>query len=395
MPAETSEEAVIQVSDVSKDFLLPHQRKQSVKSMITGTFRHNSGRAEVQHTLHNISLDIQKGEFFGILGRNGSGKSTLLKILAGIYAPTNGEVKTFGKLVPFIELGVGFNPELTGRENVYLNGAMLGFSKKQIDGMYDGIVAFAELEKFMDQKLKNYSSGMQVRLAFSMATRSEADILLVDEVLAVGDADFQRKCYDYFKSLKKNNKTVVFVTHDMSAVREYCERAVLIQDGVIAFEGTGDNAAEEYLKLFNKDSVVNNTRSGGRWGNGQVTIKNLDVAIRGHELRLTAELKASAKGAEEVVFGYRFLNSEDKLIMGGNSLNARNGKKFSLKANETTRLVFTLPDILGSGTVNVGATVRLSDGVTTCDSWENAVTFSTTKAESYYPVIAPASMEIV
>src|SRR4029079_5287087 len=133
-----------------------------------------------------------------------------------------------GKLVPFIELGVGFSPELSGRDNVYLNGALLGFSEKEIDEQYDDIVAFAELEQFMDQKLKNYSSGMQVRLAFSMAVRAKADILLVDEVLAVGDADFQRKCFNYFKSLKKNRQTVVFVSHDMEAVKEYCDRALLI-----------------------------------------------------------------------------------------------------------------------------------------------------------------------
>src|ERR1700754_2262191 len=149
----------------------------------------------MKESLKDVSFSIQQAELFGIDGRHGRGKRTLLKMLAGIYQPTDGQIKIEGSLVPFIELGVGFNPELTGRENVYLNGAMLGFSEKEVDAMYDEIVAFAELERFMDQKLKNYSSGMQVRLAFSMATRSQADILLIDEVLAVGDADFQRKCF--------------------------------------------------------------------------------------------------------------------------------------------------------------------------------------------------------
>jgi ABC-2 type transport system ATP-binding protein len=240
--------AVISVKNVYKNFKLPHEKAGSVKSIITGFSRNSSrGTTETQHALEDISFEIKKGEFFGIVGRNGSGKSTLLKILAGIYQPSSGSVETRGKLVPFIELGVGFNPELTGRENVYLNGAMLGFDASQIDAMYNDIVAFAELERFMDQKLKNYSSGMQVRLAFSMATRSEADILLVDEVLAVGDADFQKKCFDFFRKLKKNKKTVVFVSHDMNAVREYCDRAVLIDKSKLVACGT--NSIIEQVKL--------------------------------------------------------------------------------------------------------------------------------------------------
>ena len=187
-------EVVVKVENVSKNFLLPHERKGSVKGIFTSMFSKATKKKETQHALKDISFEVKKGEFFGIVGRNGSGKSTLLKILAGIYQPTKGKISTSGKLVPFIELGVGFNPELSGRDNVYLNGAVLGFSTKEVEAMYEEIVSFAELERFMDQKLKNYSSGMQVRLAFSMAVRANADILLIDEVLAVGDADFQRKC---------------------------------------------------------------------------------------------------------------------------------------------------------------------------------------------------------
>ena len=183
-----NEEIAIQISNVSKSFKLPHEKKTSVKSVFTDLFS-AKGKATKKLALKNINFEIKKGEFFGIVGRNGSGKSTLLKIIAGIYQPTEGSVEVRGKLVPFIELGVGFNPELTGRENVYLNGAILGFSNKKIDKNYRKIVEFAELEDFMDQKLKNYSSGMQVRLAFACATMAEADVLLVDEVLAVGDAD--------------------------------------------------------------------------------------------------------------------------------------------------------------------------------------------------------------
>lgn len=244
-----ADSVAVSVENVSKEFRLPHEMNNSLKSLIIHPFRKRS-TVERRQTIKDISFNIKEGEFFGILGRNGSGKSTLLKMLAGIYQPTKGEVKLHGKLVPFIELGVGFNPELTGRENVYLNGALLGFSKREIDARYEDIVEFAELRDFMDQKLKNYSSGMQVRLAFSVATRAEADILLIDEVLAVGDAEFQRKCFDYFKSLKKRGITVVFVTHDMNAVKEYCDRAILVEGGVITHEGKAASVAKEYTKLF-------------------------------------------------------------------------------------------------------------------------------------------------
>src|SRR6201996_9309255 len=183
-----ADDIAIKVNHVSKDFKLPHEKNNSIKSAAVNFYKRNKGY-EIQNALKDISFEIKKGEFFGIVGRNGSGKSTLLKMLAGIYTPTRGNIQVNGKLTPFIELGVGFNPELTGRENVFLNGALLGFNRKEMDVMYDDIVAFAEIEKFMDQKLKNYSSGMQVRLAFSIATRAQSDILLIDEVLAVGDAD--------------------------------------------------------------------------------------------------------------------------------------------------------------------------------------------------------------
>ncbi|TXG77492.1 ABC transporter ATP-binding protein, partial [Patescibacteria group bacterium] len=233
------DDVAIQVKGVSKDFSYARRKSVTIKSAFTGLVKRKEKEEQAtQHALKNISFEIKKGEFFGIVGRNGSGKSTLLKILAGIYQPNKGSVAVKGKLVPFIELGVGFNPELTGRENVYMNGALLGFSEKEVAEFYQEVVEFAELEDFMDKKLKNYSSGMQVRLAFSMAIRAKAEILLIDEVLAVGDADFQRKCFNYFQQLKKQRCTVVFVTHDMSSVREFCDRALLINDGKISAEGS-------------------------------------------------------------------------------------------------------------------------------------------------------------
>lgn len=241
-----SDKAVIKVENVSKTFRLPHEKQASVKSIFVNL---GKGRTyEKQQALNNVSFEIKKGEFFGIVGRNGSGKSTLLKMLAGIYSPSRGAIHVNGKLTPFIELGVGFSPELTGRENVFLNGALLGFSHKEMEKMYDKIVEFAELERFMDQKLKNYSSGMQVRLAFSIAIRAKSDILLLDEVLAVGDAAFQQKCYNYFEELKRDKKTVVFVTHDMGAVKRFCTSAVYIRDGILSYEGSPAEVADVYLE---------------------------------------------------------------------------------------------------------------------------------------------------
>lgn len=247
---DRAEPAVI-VKNVYKSFRLPHEQHSGLKQFLLNLFRRPSKRVrgyETQHVLEDISFEIKKGEFFGIVGRNGSGKSTLLKLLAGIYTADRGKIGISGSLTPFIELGVGFNPELTGRENVYLNGALLGFSHEEMDKMYDDIVEFAELEKFMDQRLKNYSSGMQVRLAFSIAIRANSDILLIDEVLAVGDEAFQRKCFDYFEKLKNENKTVVLITHDMSAVERYCTRAVFIADGKMVLNDTPHVIANAYSR---------------------------------------------------------------------------------------------------------------------------------------------------
>ncbi len=242
MDANTS----IVVNNVSKSFKLPHEKNNSIKGLLI-----NFGKRgyEKQQVLDNISLEVKKGEFFGIVGRNGSGKSTLLKILAGIYLPVSGSVQISGKLIPFIELGVGFSPELTGRENVYLNGALLGFNRREMNEMYQDIVEFAEIERFMDQKLKNYSSGMQVRLAFSIAIRARGDILLLDEVLAVGDEAFQNKCFKYFGDLKKAQQTVVLVTHDMSNVQKFCDRVLVLDQGKTVEITNAKRAAKIYTNL--------------------------------------------------------------------------------------------------------------------------------------------------
>ena len=241
-------EAVIVAKGVNKSFRLPHETHSGMKQRFLSYFRRNQKRGyETQQVLRDVSFEVSKGDFFGIVGRNGSGKSTLLKILAEIYIPDSGTLHVSGSIVPFIELGVGFNPELTGRENVFLNGALLGFDRDAMLKMYAEIVEFAELDRFMDQKLKNYSSGMQVRLAFSIAIMAQGDLLILDEVLAVGDEAFQRKCAEYFARIKEDpSKTVILVTHSMSDVKKYCNRALFIDNGVVAVEGDPEVVANRY-----------------------------------------------------------------------------------------------------------------------------------------------------
>lgn len=242
----SEQQPAVIVKDLYKSFRLPHEQSAGIKQLLVNFLNQKKGY-ETQQVLEDVSFEIKKGEFFGIVGRNGSGKSTLLKLLAGIYSADKGEVHVNGSLTPFIELGVGFNPELTGRENVFLNGALLGFSRQEMEQMYDDIVNFAELERFMDQKLKNYSSGMQVRLAFSIAIRAESDILLIDEVLAVGDSAFQQKCFDYFKRLKDEKKTIILVTHDMASVKRFCTSAIYVKEGKVTIHGSPSDVADVYL----------------------------------------------------------------------------------------------------------------------------------------------------
>lgn len=398
----TNEKVVLSVKNVSKNFHLPHEKTHSIKSSIVSVFKKKDKDVDLQRALRDISFDIKKGEFFGILGRNGSGKSTMLKILAEIYQPTTGSIEKTGKLVPFIELGVGFNPELTGRENVYLNGALLGFSRKEIDVRYDDIVKFAELEDFMDQKLKNYSSGMQVRLAFSVATRADADILLVDEVLAVGDADFQRKCYDFFKSLKQSGKTVIFVTHDMGAVREYCDRAVLIQDGLIAHEGKADKIADEYLRLFN-DTTENEAdklqqNESNRWGVGDVGIENVTLDVIKDKRLVKVSFDAISHSSESINLQvvYKFSDEYGNIIAGTSlaSLDDTLKNSILLESGRRKNIVVDFVDIFPSGITVVGITLQSPDGVTMYDVWSDAGKIKHPGLRRYYPVYPQGDVSI-
>lgn len=235
----------ITVNHISKHFLIPHEKISTLRGAFINALKKKT--YEEFKALNDVSFTVNKGEFFGIIGRNGSGKSTLLKILAGIYQANEGNVTVDGLISPFLELGIGFNPELSGRDNIYLNGTVLGLTKKQIDERFEKIVAFSELERFIDQKLKNYSSGMQVRLAFSVSIHANREILLMDEVLAVGDSNFQQKCIAEFNRYRQLNKTVVLVTHDIGTVQRYCDRALLLRDGKIQMLGDPDEVTAAYI----------------------------------------------------------------------------------------------------------------------------------------------------
>ncbi len=264
--------AAIACDGVWKTFRLPHDRPSTLKQR----FLHPraSRRATELHALRDVSFEVPEGEFIGIVGRNGSGKSTLLKCLAGIYQPDRGNLAASGRVSPFIELGVGFNPELTALDNVVVNAALLGMPKAEAVARFPEIIEFAELERFVDLKLKNYSSGMQVRLGFASMIQSEADIYLVDEVLAVGDARFQQKCFDTFRRLKKERRTVVFVTHDLASVERFCDRVVLLEQGQVVADGDAHEVIMDYRQrdLEAERVGVGAGAEGTRWGDGSARV---------------------------------------------------------------------------------------------------------------------------
>jgi ABC-type polysaccharide/polyol phosphate transport system ATPase subunit len=238
----------ITVKNLSKTFRLPKERRGTLRERLMKLHRRNERKS--RRTLDNLNFEIQQGEFFGIIGRNGSGKSTLLKILARIYKPDKGShFEIHGRIAPMLELGVGFNSELTGRENVYLNATILGLTKEEIDARYDDIVRFAELENFMELQVKHYSSGMSVKLAFSIAAQIDAPIMLLDEVLAVGDFVFQEKCFALFERYKKEGKTIILVTHDPTAMERFADRALLIHQSRIEMIGDPHDVLERYHAL--------------------------------------------------------------------------------------------------------------------------------------------------
>ena len=331
---------IVEISKLTKSFKIPLEASSGVKQQLINILKGRKGY-RVFTPLKDISFTINEGDFFGIVGRNGSGKSTLLKTIAGIYTPNSGNVKVHGSLVPFIELGVGFNPELTGRENIFLNGALLGFSHEEMESMYSAIVEFAELEDFMEERLKNYSSGMQVRLAFSIAIRAHADILLLDEVLAVGDEAFQKKCYSYFDKLKREKRTVILVTHDMAAVERFCTKAVFIEDGHVKMIGKPYRIAAAY----SRSNSQNYDQTAGLNGDNEGVVP-FKIVLRGtdgkektmydFEETMTVELSWQQKGVKHV--GVAIFRENGEYVYGPNTYQEKTSAIKDQTARYTVKL---------------------------------------------------------
>ena len=303
---------VIEVRGVEKRFRIPEHRVDSLKERAA----HPLSRTEYRehHALRGVSFDVHEGEFFGIVGRNGSGKSSLLKILASIYRADAGRVRMAGSVAPFIELGVGFNPELTARENGVLNGVLMGLSLREARRRLDAVLEFAELEDFVDLKLKNYSSGMMVRLAFAVMVQADADIMLIDEVLAVGDAAFGQKCLDVFHERRRAGKTVLLVTHDMAMVQSLCHRGMVIDDGELHFIGSPEDVAQRYLRLnFGAQAQLHDNVEIDL--NARVVRAELGHVERGVPLHLDVVVEA-ARDLGRAKFIFHVLNDEGVVVIG-------------------------------------------------------------------------------
>jgi len=358
--------AIVEISKLTKSFKIPLEASSGVKQQLINILKGRKGY-RVFTPLKDISFTINEGDFFGIVGRNGSGKSTLLKTIAGIYTPNSGNVKVHGSLVPFIELGVGFNPELTGRENIFLNGALLGFSHEEMESMYSAIVEFAELEDFMEERLKNYSSGMQVRLAFSIAIRAHADILLLDEVLAVGDEAFQKKCYSYFDKLKREKRTVILVTHDMAAVERFCTKAVFIEDGHVKMIGKPYRIAAAYSRSNSQN--YDQTTGLNSDNEGAVPFK---IVLRGtdgkektmydFEETMTVDLSWRQKGVKHV--GVAIFRENGEYVYGPNTYQEKTSAikdqtaRYTVKLNLNEGRYFIKAGLMGANDTKVIAFIE-------------------------------------
>jgi ABC-2 type transport system ATP-binding protein len=356
IPDDDARPLAIQVEDLHKSFHIPTHRVDSLKERMVRPFSARDFRE--LRALDGVSFEIQQGEFFGIVGRNGSGKSTLLKLLASIYRADRGKIRMAGRLAPFIELGVGFNVELTARENVVLNGVMMGLTPQETRDRLDAVIEFAELGEFVDLKLKNYSSGMLVRLAFSLMLEVDADILLIDEVLAVGDAAFQQKCADAFREMKAAGKTIVLVTHEMATVEEYCHRAMLISDGKIEHIGDPAEVGRHYLRL-NFESEGGGGAAEKHGGSAEVKLVDLwieDAAKQritnvehGDRIRLRAELEVGQDASGGLGVGFVLVNADGVGIYEFGSLATDSYGSPQLSAGKRVEISAEIENLLTPG----------------------------------------------
>ena len=376
---------VVVARSVSKSFTVPEEQIDTLKDRVLHPrrrIRRNSFRA-----LNDISFAVEPGEFFGIAGRNGSGKSTLLKCLAGIYQ-AQGDIWCRGRLSTLIELGVGFNPEMGARENVVMNGIMMGLSPREARRRFAGVIEFAELDEFKDLKLKNYSSGMMVRLAFSVAIQVDADILMIDEVLAVGDAAFQQKCNDVFNDLRDRGRTIVFVTHDMGALQRFCHRALLLERGNTVYLGEPHEVADRYLELnFGRDPESMGAGPDGHTGDGQARI--VEVWLESQ----TGERLANAPQHDRVSLRARVLfrvdvtdpsasvyiyNEEHRAVVIATTW-VNNERTGEFDAGEEIEIAFTFDNVLAPGRYTpVFQLAHRGSGVDMIDRFEGGFSFVVT-----------------
>ncbi len=294
----------IQVESLGKEYIIgsAEQRHDSFREMLTSSLkspirrlRKLGGTASVEErfwALKDVSFNVEQGEVLGIIGRNGAGKSTLLKVLSRITSPTTGRVLTRGRVASLLEVGTGFHPELTGRENIYLNGAILGMTQKEVSQKFDQITAFAGLEKFVDTPVKRYSSGMYVRLAFSVAAHLEPEVLLIDEVLAVGDSEFQNKCLGKLNEVARDGRTVIFVSHNLSMVQSLCNSAIVMDRGLLVANGDVQPLVSEYLALLGQDAGINFKDRRGNLGNQWIRLKGVALKLEGQESNVLQTGKA-------------------------------------------------------------------------------------------------------
>jgi ABC-2 type transport system ATP-binding protein len=336
----------IEARGVKKVFRIPKHKVDSFKERAIHPLR----RAEFRelHALKGISFDVHRGEFFGIVGRNGSGKSSLLKVMASIYRADAGRIRMAGRIAPFIELGVGFNPELTARENVELNGVMMGLSRRAAKRRLAAVLEFAELEDFVELKLKNYSSGMMVRLAFAVMVQADADVMLIDEVLAVGDAAFAQKCMDVFREKRAAGKTIVLVTHDMATVQGMCDRAMLLHEGELRYIGDAEETAMRYYRLnFGGEGEHGRSDAGGvpdvharaidAWLEDEAG-ERIENVEQGRPIGLNIVLEARTE-LEGPVFGIHVLNVDGATVFGFNTMpDFPDGARRAVSAGQRVRI---------------------------------------------------------
>jgi ABC-2 type transport system ATP-binding protein len=318
-------DAAVEVNGVSKRFRLYHERNQSLKAAF---MRGRRAKYDEFWALRDVSFEVSAGKTYGLIGHNGSGKSTLLKCMAGILVPDKGSLQTRGKVSALLELGAGFHPELSGRDNVYLNGSILGMSKKQIDAQFDEIVHFAGLEQFIDTPVKNYSSGMYVRLGFSVAINVDPEILMVDEVLAVGDEAFQRKCMEKFKQFRDEGRTVVIVSHALGTMRTMCDEVAWLDHGELVGVGKPSELVDEYVGASHEDRTEDQgPNRGRRWGSGELQVNEVELLTSGRHVsrvatgdQVTIRLHYRAtQSIDEPVFGIALHTLDGQHVTGPNT----------------------------------------------------------------------------